>query len=63
LFLMSRIRLDLLLRKARLSLRQIDDSDAHLEVQRQIRFLNLVAEALGDDLLGSTCRKISTHEQ
>jgi Arabinose-binding domain of AraC transcription regulator, N-term len=43
---------DLLLRKAGLSPRQIDDSDAHLEVQRQIRFLNLVAEALGDDLLG-----------
>ena len=43
---------DLLLRKAGLSPRQIDDSDARLEVQRQIRFLNLVAEALGDDLLG-----------
>jgi len=43
---------DLLLQKAGLSPRQIADSDARLEVQRQIKFLNLVAEALGDDLLG-----------
>jgi AraC-like DNA-binding protein len=43
---------DLLLRKAGLSRGQIDDPDARLEVPRQITFLNLVAEALGDDLLG-----------
>jgi AraC-like DNA-binding protein len=43
---------DILLREAGLSRGQIDDPDAHLEVRRQIRFLNLVAEALGDDLLG-----------
>lgn len=43
---------DLLLRKAGLSRGQIDDPDARLEVRRQIEFLNLVAEVLGDDLLG-----------
>jgi AraC-like DNA-binding protein len=43
---------DILLRKAGLSRGQIDDPAAHLEVRRQIRFLNLVAESLGDDLLG-----------
>jgi AraC-like DNA-binding protein len=43
---------DILLRKAGLSRGQIDDPDAPLEVQRQIKFLNLVAEALNDDLLG-----------
>jgi len=35
-----------------LSERQIEDPDSPLEVQRQIKFLNLVAEALNDDLLG-----------
>jgi AraC-like DNA-binding protein len=44
--------LDILLRKAGLSREQIDDPDVHLEVRRQIKFLNLVAEALDDDLLG-----------
>jgi AraC-like DNA-binding protein len=43
---------DILLRKAGLSQRQIEDPDTPLEVQRQIKFLNLVAEALNDDLLG-----------
>ena len=41
-----------LLREAGLSRSQIDDPAARLEVRRQIKFLNLVAEALGDDLLG-----------
>src|SRR5262252_4451508 len=41
-----------LLRKAELSSEQIEDPDARLEVRRQIKFLNLVAEALNDDLLG-----------
>ena len=44
--------LNTLLREAGLSRSQIDDPDARLEVRRQIKFLNLVAEALGDDLLG-----------
>jgi hypothetical protein len=39
---------DILLRKAGLSERQIEDPDTPLEVQRQIKFLNLVAEALND---------------
>jgi AraC-like DNA-binding protein len=43
---------DILLRKAGLSQRQIEDPDTPLEVQRQIKFLNLVAETLNDDLLG-----------
>ena len=43
---------DLLLRKAGLSPAQIDDSDARLDARRQIRFLNLVADALNDNLLG-----------
>src|SRR6516164_9731988 len=43
---------DNLLRKAGLSHEQIDDPDALLEVRSQIRFLNLVAEALNDELLG-----------
>jgi AraC-like DNA-binding protein len=43
---------EILLRKAGLSERQIEDPDTPLEVQRQIKFLNLVAEALNDDLLG-----------
>jgi AraC-like DNA-binding protein len=43
---------DRLLRKAGLSAEQIENLDARFEVQRQIKFLNLVAEALNDDLLG-----------
>jgi AraC-like DNA-binding protein len=43
---------DFLLREAGLSPQQIDDPEASLEVRRQIKFLNLVAEALNDDLLG-----------
>ena len=46
------VSVDRLLRKAGLSPEQIADPDAPLEVRRQIRFLNLVAEALNDDLLG-----------
>jgi AraC-like DNA-binding protein len=41
-----------LLRKADLSREQIDDKQARLEVRSQIRFLELVAEAVGDDYLG-----------
>jgi len=38
--------------QARLALDQIQDPRARLPVRNQIDFLNLVAEALGDDLLG-----------
>jgi AraC-like DNA-binding protein len=43
---------DRLLRKAGLLLSQINDTDIRLEVRRQIKFLNLVAETLNDDFLG-----------
>jgi AraC-like DNA-binding protein len=41
-----------LLNKAGLTLRQIEDPDVRLRVRDQIRFLNLAADALQDDLLG-----------
>jgi AraC-type transcriptional regulator len=41
-----------LLSKAGLSIEQIDDRAAHLKVWSQIRFLELAADALQDDLLG-----------
>ena len=41
-----------LLSKAGLSVEQIDDRSARLRVRSQIRFLQLAAEALQDDLLG-----------
>lgn len=41
-----------LLHKAGLSRRQINDRSAWLDVQSQITFLDLVADALDDDLLG-----------
>jgi AraC-like DNA-binding protein len=46
------VDVDALLRKADLSPSQIYDTDSRLDVRRQIKFLNLVAEALNDDLLG-----------
>jgi AraC-like DNA-binding protein len=46
------VSVDRLLLKAGLSPEQIADPDSPLEVRRQIKFLNLVAEALNDDLLG-----------
>ena len=46
------VSVDVLLRKAGLSAHQIENPDARLEVRRQVNFLNLVAEALNDDLLG-----------
>jgi AraC-like DNA-binding protein len=45
-------QVDALLRRAGLSRTQIDDPKARLDVRSQIKFLNLVAEAIGDDLLG-----------
>jgi len=41
-----------LLRKARLDADLLDDPKARLPVRNQIEFLNLVAESLGDDMLG-----------
>ena len=46
------IALDPLLKKSGLSRRQMDDPDELIRVQDQIGFLNLVSDAMGDDLLG-----------
>ena len=43
---------DKLLTKAGLSRAQMDNADARVEVKGQIKFLELVSEAIGDDLLG-----------
>jgi AraC-like DNA-binding protein len=48
----AKIETEPLLRKAGLTVRQIEDPGARLRVQDQIRFLNLAASALSDDLLG-----------
>jgi AraC-like DNA-binding protein len=44
--------LELLAKKAGLTLRQIEDPSVRIKVRDQISFLNLAAEALHDDLLG-----------
>jgi AraC-like DNA-binding protein len=46
------IELKPLLRKAGLTAQQIEDRGARLAVQNQIRFLNVAANALGDEFLG-----------
>jgi AraC-like DNA-binding protein len=46
------VAIDPLLKKAHLTKRQIENPDERLNVRHQIRFLNLAATALGDDLLG-----------
>lgn len=46
------IEVEPLLRKAGFTRRQIEDTDTRLSVQRQIRFLNLTANALQDEFLG-----------
>jgi AraC-like DNA-binding protein len=46
------LAVDVFLRKAGLTAQQIEDPDARLEIRRQIKFLNLVAAALNDDLFG-----------
>ena len=46
------VDLALLLKKAGLTLHQIEDPDVRLKVKDQINFLNLAADALHDDLLG-----------
>jgi hypothetical protein len=43
---------DALLRKAGLSREQVDNPDARLQVKNQIKFLDLVAVAVDDNLLG-----------
>jgi len=43
---------DRLLRKAGLSRAQMDNPNARVRVKSQIKFLDLVAEAIDDDLLG-----------
>lgn len=48
----SGVDLGPLLKKANLTLQQIEDPGQRLRVRDQIRFLNLVATALEDDLLG-----------
>ena len=46
------VDVELLLKKAGLTLHQIEDPGVRLEVRDQISFLNLAADALHDDLLG-----------
>ena len=46
------IVLDLILKKARLTLAEVQDPALRLHVRGQITFVNLVAEALKDGLLG-----------
>jgi len=46
------VDVDLLLKKAGLTFEQVNDLSVRLKVKDQIRFLNLVASAMGDDLLG-----------
>jgi AraC-like DNA-binding protein len=46
------IDVDRLLAQANLTARQIDDRGASLVARDQVRFLDIVAEALGDDLFG-----------
>jgi AraC-like DNA-binding protein len=48
----KRIEIDDLLRKAGLSRNQVEDSHIWFEMRKQIKFLNLIAEAIGDDCLG-----------
>jgi AraC-like DNA-binding protein len=46
------VDVETLLRRSGLSHKQIDDPDTRVEVRKQIKFLDLVANATGDDLLG-----------
>jgi AraC-like DNA-binding protein len=46
------VDVETLLRRSGLSHKQIDDPDTRVEVRKQIKFLDLVADATGDDLLG-----------
>src|SRR5436190_15879256 len=46
------VALDPILNKAGLTRQQVEDPASRIRVHAQIRFLSLVADALGDDLLG-----------
>src|SRR5262249_9085846 len=46
------IALEPILKKVNLARRQVENPDSPVRVRDQIVFLNLVSEALGDDLLG-----------
>ena len=48
----KRVEIDRLLREVGLSRRQIHDRNVRIDVRKQIAFLNLVAQAMGDPLLG-----------
>ena len=46
------IEIESLLRDTGLTRRQIQDRDVRIDVQKQIAFLNLVSEAIGDPVIG-----------
>jgi AraC-like DNA-binding protein len=46
------VEIDSLLRKAGLSRQQLNDRNIRIHVRKQVLFLNLVAQALGDPLIG-----------
>lgn len=46
------VDIEMLLRRSGLSHKQINDPDTRVEVRKQIKFLDVVAEVTGDELLG-----------
>ena len=48
----AKVELGPLLQKSELTRQEIDDSDARISVRSQVRFLDLVANALHDNSLG-----------
>ena len=50
----AQIDLTPLLSRAGIAVGEVDDPDTRLAVRKQVEFLNLAAEALGDDCLGLT---------
>ena len=50
----AQIDLTSLLSRADITVAQVDDPDAWIEAHKQVAFLNLAADALGDDCLGLT---------
>ena len=50
----AKIDLKPLLSGAGLTVAEVDDADTRIAVQKQVAFLDLAAEALGDDCLGLT---------
>ena len=53
------IALDPLLRQAGLNSAEIEDSNVRIRVEKQVAWLNLVAEALRDDQLDFTSPRVS----